>query len=587
MQFKHDKFELQQMTQVIKEKAGAVGVKNFITLFKAFREVENARNGVIENNSTNFDGQEIELFCGEWVCDENGVACLDRFGFETVACNHPILPVQRLVNIDTGIEKLKLAFKKGKSWRTVIIDKRVLASSQAIIQLADFGVAVNSENSKHLVRYLTDIEHLNYDVIPELHSVGRLGWIDGYGFSPYVDNVVFDGDVSFRSLFDAVKPKGSYDKWLELCKQIRRNGATARIMLAASFASVLVAPCECLPFFVHLWGGTETGKSVGLMLATSVWANPEMGKYISTFNSTQVAQELSAGMVNSLPLIMDELQIIRDRKDFDSIIYKLAEGIGKGRGQKAGGLQMVSTWRNCILTNGEFPISNSSSGGGAVNRIIEIDCKDTKLFADPIHVVDVVRRNHGYAGQAFIELLQDEQNMEYARTMQKQIYKSIVGGEVTEKQAASASLILAADQLITEWIFHDDNALDIDDIIPYLSTKSEVSQNLRCLDFIHDFVNIYGNKFKPNGSGDYQGEVWGAIEPENIAIIKSQFDKMLLENGYNPVAFLSWAKQNNVIECEDGRTTKLKKICGKPCRCVILKQEHAELEGYIDEELPF
>ena len=98
-------------------------------------------------------------------------------------------------------------------------------------------------------RYLTDIEHLNYDVIPELHSVGRLGWIDGYGFSPYVDNVVFDGDVSFRSLFDAVKPKGSYDKWLELCKQIRRNGATARIMLAASFASVLVAPCECLPFF--------------------------------------------------------------------------------------------------------------------------------------------------------------------------------------------------------------------------------------------------------------------------------------------------------------------------------------------------
>ena len=109
-----------------------------------------------------------------------------------------------------------------------------------------------------------------------------------------------------------------------------------------------------------------------------------------------------------------------------------------------------------------------------------------------------------------------------------------------------------------------------------------MSQNLRCLDFIHDFVNIYGNKFKPNGSGDYQGEVWGAIEPENIAIIKSQFDKMLLENGYNPVAFLSWAKQNNVIECEDGRTTKLKKICGKPCRCVILKQERAELEGYID-----
>ena len=91
-------------------------------------------------------------------------------------------------------------------------------------------------------------------------------------------------------------------------------------------------------------------------------------------------------------------------KDFDSIIYNWLRESAKAEGKKAGGLQMVSTWRNCILTNGEFPISNSSSGGGAVNRIIEIDCKDTKLFTDPIHVVDVIRRNHGYAGQAFIEL---------------------------------------------------------------------------------------------------------------------------------------------------------------------------------------
>ena len=48
-----------------------------------------------------------------------------------------------------------------------------------------------------------------------------------------------------------------------------------------------------------------------LMLAASVWANPEMGKYIHTFNSTAVAQELSASFVNSLPLIFNHLAKMR------------------------------------------------------------------------------------------------------------------------------------------------------------------------------------------------------------------------------------------------------------------------------------
>ena len=95
--------------------------------------------------------------------------------------------------------------------------------------------------------------------------------------------------------------------------RIERNPC-ARIMLAASFASALVEPCDCLPFFVHLWGGTESGKTVALMLAASVWASPLMGDYIRTFNSTAVAQELTAGFVNSLPLCYDELQIVKKSK---------------------------------------------------------------------------------------------------------------------------------------------------------------------------------------------------------------------------------------------------------------------------------
>ena len=72
------------------------------------------------------------------------------------------MPVLRLVNIDTGAEKLQIAYRKGKQWRKVIAEKGVLASANKILELANVGVAVTSESAKHLVQYFYDLESLNY-----------------------------------------------------------------------------------------------------------------------------------------------------------------------------------------------------------------------------------------------------------------------------------------------------------------------------------------------------------------------------------------------------------------------------------------
>ena len=276
---------------------------------------------VYANSTTNFDGQPLELDSGEWSCDDMGITTFNGFGMEIVACVHPILPVLRLVNIDTGVEKLKIAYKKGRGWRSIIADKKTLASANGIIDLANCGIAVNSENSKYLVKYLHDIENLNYEAIPQMNSVSRLGWIEGEGFAPYVEELIFDGDANFKTFFESVREHGSYEKWLDMARSVRAGGIYGRIILAASFASILVDPLNCLPFFVHLWGSTEVGKTVALMLAASVWANPEPGRFIHTFNSTAVGREKSASFVNSLPLILDELQIVNDRKQFPTKIF--------------------------------------------------------------------------------------------------------------------------------------------------------------------------------------------------------------------------------------------------------------------------
>lgn len=578
-----------QLREEIKVRAGAVGVKNFITLWNAFLETKRQQSGIMSCNYTDFDGQPIQMMCGEYQCDGDMVTTYDRYGFEILVCPHPIMPVQRLINIDTGEVKIELAYKLGHVWRTLIIDKVTLASAQRIIDLSKYGIGVTSENARELVKYLAMLESENYGEMNETSSVGRLGWVKGHSFSPYVDNLVFDGDLSFRNMFAAFTEQGDYNTWLDCVRAVRQSGLIARIMLAASFASVLVEPCNALPFFTHIWGGTEAGKTLGLMLAASVWANPSMGEYIHTFNSTAVGQELTAGFCNSLPLCLDELQVIKDRRSFDNIIYMLTEGIGKSRGAKTGGIQRMQTWRNCIITTGEMPISNSNSGGGAVNRIIEIDCKDEKLFESPRELAGTIRSNYGFAGRIFVDALQEPGALDKARAIYSQYSKDLSSGESTEKQVMAAALLLTADRLSEQIIFKDGVILSASDIEQFLTSKDEVDQNMRALDWLFDFIASNPTRFK-TGEGN-TGEVWGCKDEDHIYIIKSIFDSKMQEQGFNPTSFLSWAKRRGKIECDHaGRNTRTKWIDGGNARCVWLKYTK-QLEGFVEldekDGLPF
>ena len=587
---KENKFEMKQLLGRMSAQAQTVGIRNLAALFKAYMETV---SGTVTPgyNKTDFTGQEMELDCGGWSATDTGIYGTDKMGFEVVACYHPIMPVQRLVNIDTGIHKVKLAFSLGKRWNSVIEDRNVISDSRSIIGLSKYGVMVNSETSKPLVRYLADVEQLNYDMIPEVSSVGRLGWIDDYGFSPYVDDLVFDGEEEYRTRFESIQERGSREVWLDTVKAVRAGktpgNVIARIVLAASFASVLVKPCNCLPFFVHLWGGTETGKTVGLLLAASVWADPEVGKYIQTFNATEVGKELGAAFSNSMPLIIDELQLIKDnRKDFDRMIYQLSEGVGRARGRKQGGLQKTPTWRNCILTTGEFPIISPNSGAGAVNRTIEIDCHAEHLFDDPKQVATTLYSNYGFAGYEFVEHLMEEGAQERVQVPQEAMQDTLKTGDTMDKQTASAALILAADRLSEEWIFQDGILLQPDDIRPYLVSKDTVNQNGRALQFLYDFININQARFSPDADA-HQGEVWGDLDDDYAYIIRSKFDQILQDEGFNASAFLGWAKSNGYIQCSNkGEPTKPKRINGRVSRCVWLKMsnfdnEFDEIDDYL------
>lgn len=583
--FRKNPFEHERVLTVMADYAKRQGFVGFKTMYKRYCETVSLPDGrMLAGNVTMFTGQPMELDAGEWEADDTGV--LKSSSLATlVACPHPVMPVERLVNIDTGVEKLRLAFRKGRSWREIIVDKSTLASAQKVTSLADRGVSVTSETAKAFVQYISDLENLNYERIPERKSIGRLGYIPGEGFSPYVDGLIFDGDAAFQNLFACVHPAGTWEAWVDVAKDCRAMSTTARIVLAASFASPLLEVLGALPFFVHLWGvDSGTGKTVALMLAASVWADPAMGAYIKTFDATVVGHEKTAAFLNHLPLCLDELQLAKDgrgRTQFD--VYKLAQGVGRTRGNKAGGIDLTPTWRNCILTTGESPLTSTSAGAGAVNRVIDIECKaDHAVITDGMRVANTLKQNYGFAGRRFVELLYGiDGALDTVRQEYNALFKDLSRRDTTEKQAMAAAAILVADKLATSWLFQDGRELTMEDMAEFLASKATVSTGERGYQFLCDWVAQNGLRFAASTAESTGRDVYGTIEAGEAYIIRKVFNDAVSDAGFSPRAVLSWLKRNEKIRTRGKNMTRGKRINGilSECVCLVLpEEEEAELD---------
>ena len=565
---------MERLRGMMLEDARSKKVSNAGVLWREYVKTQmSGQNRDMAQNVTAFTGQPLELRCGDYDCYDDGISYQNAFGGTTIVCPHPIMPTKRLVNIDSGEVRIEVSFSRGAGWRHAVFDKATLSNARQITALSGCGISVTSESAKDLVRYLAALEDMNYEQLPEEKTVGRLGWVDGYGFSPYVENLQYDGAALYGDAFKAVHASGNFDEWLEVAREVRSGSSIpCRIALAASFASPLIERMGALPFIVHIWGSVSgVGKSVALILAASVWAYPEIGSYVKTTRATAVGCEQMAAFCGNLPLCLDELQLIQNRKEFDELIYTLCEGASKTRGARAGGIQTVQKWRNTILTSGEQPITTAGSKAGAVNRVIELECTE-KLFRDPREAYLKLVKNYGFAGKRFVKALTEHADaMDLAADMQKQYYDAL-SGLATDKQVLSASLLLAADAMAEMLVFDDGKILTPDDIKPFLVTKEQADTNARAYEFLCDFVACNPARFQKNTYGDYSGECWGKIEEDQgkAYIIKSKFNNIMEDAGFNPSSFLSWADRKGLMERQGGKRSKVTCLNGAKTRCVVL-----------------
>lgn len=533
------------------------------------------------------------MACGSWIASENGIYAVTPTGTQLV-CHHPILPIKCLQNLETLETHVSIAYKVRGYWQEYTTTRKLISAARSIVDLSAYEVDVNSENAKLLVKYLADVLAINSDKIPLLKSTGKMGWHDNT-FVPYSAGIEFDGCNKFGDLFKSISCSGDYLQWIAIAKELRSgNRMEPRIALASSLASILVKPLGILPFIVDFYGQTGGGKTVTINFAASVWGNPAPGAYVGNFRSTDAYLEARADMLNNLPMILDDSKNAHQKvqDNYENLIYNLCSGKGKGRSNKEMGIARETSWANATICNGENPIGEHADSGGAINRIIEVECNED-IYEDPARISKTISENYGFLGKVFAQIIAETPEEELQAQYETLKNDLNMCCNATDKQIMAAAAILLADKIATEKIFYDNHALTPEDLKDVLAGKNVISDGQRCYEYLLECREVYASHFDYEANVDQWGpslEEW-VIQPDEVGdfymyFYPVPFVKMLKSGGFSRKTFVAWADRRGLLKHEPKRDTITKRdASGTVKRVIAIKKIDPETLNELSDNL--
>lgn len=491
-----------------------------------------------------------------WTLNENGI-WQDTKNGPICACSVPVILTERLKNIESGTERMKLSFFRDRKWHNVISDRSTIFNHSSVVQLADKGLPVASTNSKDLVRYLVELERENMNNFPIKKAIQHMGWCGKDTFFPGAENnIILDLDDNSNSVASHYHPSGTAEQWAEIVAPLRKH-PVGRFILAAGFASPLMELIGQRVFVIHTWGPSRGGKTAAMKAALSIWGNPD--GIMTSFNATKVALEKVASLYCDLPLGIDERQIVGGKQDqIESIIYTLSMGKGKARGTKQGGLQRFTTWRSIIMMNGEHPITTASTSTGVKTRSLEIygTVIDDEEYAGQLH--RKLNLCYGSAGPLFIskviESIADKNTLFMFQEDYETVYQELKKRH--PDNAAShlgyVTTVLMGDFYSSLWLFGMDEEAAIqetfdlgDAILDRVESTSEMDEATRAYEYFMSWYNVNALHF---GSSPPSGKRYGLGESEGyLWVYPTVFSEAMKEGHFNPDRIKrDWAEKDNI-----------------------------------------
>ena len=292
---------------------------------------------------------------------------------------------------------------------------------EAIGLLSDRGLRVfNDQNIRTILELVR-----NWEVPSDAHLalIEQVGWVpdhdafimtSGRVIRPSGDNAKY----SFRG-DQSGKETGDLALWRDHVASLAPENPNLQFAMALGFSSALMPFTDLNTTIFHFFGKTSKGKTRVLRAALSIW--PRVGSKEKTWEGTANGLEGEIAKSHSILMGLDELRGDA-APDLPAIIYKFANGSGKARGKKEGGVHDRITWKTAVISTGEFSFAETvktlgelPTGGQGV-RMLDIPAEGIYGVFDNLHGLETsddfvsrldkgVKKASGPAGAAFVEQL--------------------------------------------------------------------------------------------------------------------------------------------------------------------------------------
>jgi Domain of unknown function (DUF927) len=320
--------------------------------------------------------------------------------------------------------------------QTITLPMRVTVTKDDLCKaLAEQNIVASERNDVRLANYVRAcITHASENQLP-LNIPTQYGWQKEGAF-------VYDGRImapgketitplpGLENIVRVTKPEGTIEGWrsvVSLLTKYKMNDILA--MMTVGFGAPLMRFTSFNGITIHL-GSSEsgTGKSLSLAMAASIWGHPT--HYMVGKDTSGVAMQQRLGLLNSLPLICDEITH-KNRLNFEwfpGFVFDMTDGKGKERmdGNVNRERQNNTYWSSIALVSSnthvmDYLSSRKHSSQGEIMRLLELKMVTALNAPDDLTtaIKDILPHNYGVAGAMFARWLVD--NEELARDVVRKV----------------------------------------------------------------------------------------------------------------------------------------------------------------------
>jgi len=306
-------------------------------------------------------------------------------------------------------------------------DETVKALAQQNI-IASFGAG----NDKNLFEYVRACVEQSSTNKAAVKVPANYGWQED-------DTYVFAGKIYSKSappisvpmpglenIVVNTKPTGTIEAWRAFIELLIHKKMYAHLAVMLAGAGAPLMRFTGIYGMTYHCGSTEsgTGKTLALEAAASVWGHPT--HYRTGKSTSPVAMQQRLGLLNSNPLITDEITS-KNRNNFEwfpEFLLDMTEGRGKERMESGSNKERLnlSTWMTVAIMSSNTHAVDMLTGGrthsseGEMRRLLEF-VMDQPLTWEPheIEIVKSLQHNYAVAGHMLVEYM--AKNVDMLKTL--------------------------------------------------------------------------------------------------------------------------------------------------------------------------